>query len=271
MKPKLSDDNYFLPEIFALGGIQVFNTGTTQPMLVTGVCKKTGVQDNYVVKFKSSPRMNPISCCAELVASFIAMELGLNVVEPALIEISFEFVETIRGRDGYKTASNSIGMNFGCKYVPAHLSFTSNQPLNDNQQKQAKEIFPFDIFISNPDRRIDKPNMITNGENIVIFDHELAFAFIMDFIKNPEPWIINDHELSWIRNHYFYSYLRKSEHNFDSFVDKFSILNDDFWNKCNYTIPNEWNGPHLEMIRKNLNLLIEHRADFSKELKRILS
>jgi hypothetical protein len=269
--PKLSDESYFLPEIFAISPGDVFFTGTTQPQLIRGICKKTQVKGSYVVKYKSSPRMHPAASCSELIASFIAMELDLNVVEPALIEISEEFAESMRGRDGYKSAASSQGINFGCKYVEGYLSFTQNQPLNDIQIKQAQEIFPFDIFISNPDRRLDKPNMMSNGKKIIIYDHELAFGFILDIIKNPTPWIIGDRDLDWIRRHYFYPVLKKSEHNFDSFVDKFTILNHEFWNKCYKTVPKEWTGSHMDTIRDNLSSLIEHRKEFSNELKRILS
>jgi hypothetical protein len=267
---KISDKDYFLPEVYALTGDRVLRTGTTQPMLIRCVCKKTGIKDDYVVKFRGSPRMNIISSCNELVASFIAMELDLMVAEPALIEISNEFVETIRGKDGYRNALNSIGINFGCKNMEGYMEFTNRQVLNENQYKQAEQIFPFDIFISNSDRRIDKPNMLTDGNKILIFDHELAFGFIMDIIKNPKPWIITDADLGWIRKHYFYPILKDNKHNFDNFVRNFTIIDNSFWDKLCQLIPKEWTGEHLDKIKNNLSLLILHKEDFLKELKRIL-
>jgi hypothetical protein len=268
---KLTDSNYFLPEVYALYGDRVLSTGTTQPMLIRGVCKQTEIKSDYVVKFISSPRMSPTSSCNELVAALIAMELELDVAEPALIDISPEFVDTIRGKDGYKNASNSIGINFGCKYVTGFMEITSNQRLSPSQLRHAEQIFPFDIFISNSDRRIEKPNMLTDGEQILIFDHELAFGFIMDIIKNPKPWIITDSEISWIKTHYFYPVLKKNEHNFDSFVDKFTILSDSFWEKLYSTVPSNWAGAHFGKIKNNLCLLIENKEYFKEELKRIMS
>jgi hypothetical protein len=268
---KLTDSDYYLPEIYALFGDKVLSSGTTQPMLIRGVCKQTEIKADYVVKFISSPRMSPASSCNELVSSFIAMELELNVAEPALIDISPEFVDTIRGKDGYKNASNSIGINFGCKYVPGVMELTVNQKLTLSQHKYAERIFPFDIFISNADRRAEKPNMLTDGEQIIIFDHELAFGFIMDIVKNPKPWIITDSEMSWIKTHYFYPVLKKNEHNFDNFVDKFTILSDIFWEKLFTTVPKDWAGTHLGKIKNNLCQLIENKDYFKDELKRIMS
>ncbi|MBK8521463.1 MAG: hypothetical protein IPL54_11560 [Chitinophagaceae bacterium] len=53
------------------------------------------------------------SSSRELIAAFIAMELELHVAEPVLVNVTPEFVETLIGKDGYKFASNSIGLNFG--------------------------------------------------------------------------------------------------------------------------------------------------------------
>jgi hypothetical protein len=268
---KLTDPEYFLPEIVALVGDKVLGAGTTQPMLIRGICKKTHVKNDYVVKYISSPRMSPMSSCSELVASFIGLELDLNVAEPAIVDITEDFVETLRGKDGFKNASNSIGLNFGSKYVPGLLEFVSRQQLKENLYDQAEEIFSFDIFISNVDRRIDKPNMLTDGEKILLFDHELAFGFVMDIIKNPTPWIINENDLGWIKNHYFFPALKGGEHRFDGFVSKFEALNDKFWDKLQQTIPKAWVTDHFFKIKDNLTSLVLHKDQFNEELNKIAS
>jgi hypothetical protein len=268
---KLTDPDYFLPEIFALQAEKVFGSGTTQPMLIRGICKKTHVKTEYVVKYINSPRMSAMSSCSELMAAFIGLELGLKVAEPAIIEVTQEFVETLKGRDGYKTANNSLGINFGCKYERGFMEFASNQQLNDEQYEQAGQIFSFDIFISNSDRRKEKPNMLTDGDNILIFDHELAFGFVMDIIKNPTPWIITDYEIGWIKNHYFYPILKGNEHNFDEFVDSFTVLDEKFWDKLRKTIPEVWIGDYFDTIKNNLTSLITHKDHFKIELNKVLS
>ncbi|HEX7905281.1 MAG TPA: HipA family kinase [Chitinophagaceae bacterium] len=268
---KLTDPEYFLPEIFALSCDKVLVSGTTQPMLIRGVCKITEMKSDYVVKFISSPRMSIMSSCSELVAAFIGLELGLNVAEPAIIDITNDFVETLRGKDGYKNASNSVGLNFGCKFVPGLMEFASRQQLSDNLYEQAEHIFSFDIFISNVDRRTDKPNMLTDGEKILLFDHELAFGFVMDIIKNPKPWLISKSDLGWIKNHYFFPILKGNEHNFDAFVDKLTVLNDEFWDKLQKIIPAVWLTDHFDKIKNNLASLVLHKDQFKEQLNKILS
>ncbi len=268
---KITDKEYFLPTIQALSGDTLLGTGTTKPMLIRGVCTTTGEKSDYVAKFKNSPRMSIESSSRELIAAFIAMELELHVAEPVLVNVTPEFVETLIGKDGYKFASNSIGLNFGCKYFTGYWEFIKGQNPNDNQYEEAEKIYAFDIFIANPDRRVDKQNMLTDGDKVLIFDHELAFSFVMDIIKNPTPWLIGPADLSWIKNHYFYNILKQNKHNFDTFVESFNVLDSNFWSKVNVLIPKEWVTSQVNEIQSNLELLVKNRNHFLEQLYKSLS
>lgn len=268
---KITDQNYFLPTIQALSGDKLLGSGTTKPMLIRGVCTTTGEKSDYIAKFKNSPRMSIESSSRELIAAFIAKELGLHVADPVLVNITPEFVETLVGKDGFKFASNSIGLNFGCKYFPGYWEFIKGQMPNDNQYKEAEKIYAFDIFIANPDRRVEKQNMLTDGDKVLIFDHELAFSFVMDIIKNPTPWLIGPADLSWIKNHYFYNILRQNEHNFDTFVESFNVLDNNFWANVNVLIPKEWVTSQVNEIQINLELLVKNRNNFLEHLYKSLS
>lgn len=268
---KITDDTYFLPTIEALHSIDEFESGTTKPMLIRGVCRTTHEKSDYVVKYHNAPRMSVESSCRELIASFIAKELDLNVAEPVLINVSSEFADSLRGKDGYKNAHNSIGLNYGSKFFgQGFLEFLQNQKLNEKQFVQAEQIFALDIFISNADRRRDKQNMLTDGEKIMIFDHELAFGFVMDIIKNPTPWLISDADKSWIKNHFFYTTLKGNEPSFDTFVESFEVLDKKFWDKTDILIPQKWKTKQIDDIKNNLTSLINNKSIFLQELNKIL-
>ena len=270
---KLTDNDYFLPTIQALIGHSSFSSGTTQPMLIRGVCTATGKKDDYVVKYRRSPRMSKESSCRELIAVFIAMELDLFVAEPAIIDVGEEFVETLTGIDGYKYAANSIGLNFGCKYVSSssHVEFVRNQRLNQKQKQEAVRIFAFDVLVSNPDRRRNNQNMLTDGDRILIFDHELAFSFILDLKQNKRPWILNAIDISWIKDHYFYPFLKGSHYDFKFFVEIFERLDDNFWEKVFKSIPQQWANDQIYRIRTTLEQIVYNRVIFLDELNRVLS
>lgn len=266
---KITDDAYFLPVIDAQLAFQEFGSGRTKPMLIRGICRTTCEKSDYVVKYCTG-QMSVESSCRELLASFIAKELDMNVTEPALIHISSEFVDSLIGKDGYKNANNSIGINYGSKYFEGFMEFVPNPKLNEKQTKQAEQIFALDIFISNADRRRDKQNMLTNGEKIIIFDHELAFGFVMELIKNTTPWLIRPIDRIWIENHFFYSILRTNTPDFSTFVDSFEMLDEIFWNKAESLIPNEWKTTQIQQIRNNLTSLIDNKAIFLQQLNNIL-
>lgn len=269
--PKITEPDYFLPEISAIAKTVEMNTGSTHPILIVGACKKTGDVDSYVVKLVGGDRMIPRSCCFELIASFIAMELEMSIPDPAIIEITQSFVDIYDGINK-ELVKKSIGKNFGSKYKPGYPTLLNSIKLTPGQYARAVKIFSFDIFISNADRRIGKPNMLIKGDEIVIIDHELAFGFILElFYNNPTPWILRPQDDKWIKNHFFYKSLKGNEHNFDDFVDKLSTLDENFWNKLYQLIPDEWNGSYVDQIKNDLSLLVQNKTEFKAELKRILS
>lgn len=271
---KFTDPKYFLSEVSPLVSRQVFDSGRNEPMLITGVCKTTNNKADYVIKYKGAPQMSISSSCFELISCFVGIELGLNIAEPSIIDVTPDFLGTLKGKTSYNIVSKSLGKNFGNKFVPGLKPLVLGQYLDNEQINQAKDIFSFDILISNIDRSEAKPNLSLDGESIFIFDHELAFSFIFSIINNPTPWDLNGNDMLWIKRHVFYKVLRGKGYVVDSFVEKFNILNDFFWEKVYETIPREWldeSRNHIEQIKTNLVSLIENRSKFTVSLNKLLS
>lgn len=170
-----------------------------------------------------------------------------------------------------ETQKNSIGTNFGCKYHEGMQQFLKFQELSDKQFTEAVNIFAFDILISNADRNSEKQNMLTNGEEVMIFDHELAFGFVMDLFKNLTPWIFTDYDKKWMEKHFFYNYLKNHFPDFETFINKLERIDDNFW-KCVFNhIPEEWKTEQLTIIKDTLNSLIENKDVFLQELNKLVS
>ena len=270
---KITNKDYYLPEIFGQLGVMRMDYGTTEPLIIRGVCTKTEQKGDYVTKFRNAPRMSIEASCRELIASFVARELDLFVPDPALIRISPEFVNTLRGQYGYKNASNSIGLNFGCKLYDGFSVFPSNPTFSTKQFEEAKKIYAFDLFILNSDRNHEKQNMLTNGEDILIFDHEKAFGFVFDISGNSNPGELIPNELYWIKNHFLYNYLRqrRDECSFDEFIESLSNLNNIFWKRVDSFIPPEWQTPQNIKIKETLMTIVENRQLFLEQINKTLS
>lgn len=270
---KLSDQNYRLPQIEALSDFGVMDTGTTEPMGIRGVDIDTGIRGQFVVKYINSSRMSAKSSCRELLGCWMARELEITVVEPVLVNISEAFVGNLIGKQGYQSALKSIGLNYGSVYEAGYnMVPNSNFALNGNLIEQAKTIFMFDMFIANADRGAGKPNVLSNGENLLVFDHELAFSFvdIISFLRNPKPWTIGAAEQEMYEKHYFYPYFRKQEIDFTSETNKLTCFNHSFWDKAFNHIPEEWKTDELNEIKNHLDSIIENKSIFAEQLTKII-
>lgn len=270
---KISNPEYFLPAIEALEAGKVLSSGRTKPTIVRGVCRQTGVKSEYVVKFKASEHLWQGSNLNEVLASFIAMELDFLLPEPVVVNVSSDFVDTMKDRhDNFNIASNSTGLNFGCALQTGFYEIVLGQPLNERMTLKFRDLFALDVFLGNPDRRISRPNFLTDGNNLLIFDHELAFSFaqLLSFSRNPQPWIILKSDKQWLSENYAYNILKGRNINFTDFTDRLANLNNNFWNRAFELIPVEWQNEYLDVIKSYLNKIVYKRDEFAAELNSVL-
>lgn len=252
----------------------VMETGTTKPMKIRGVEQSTGRRGQYIVKFKNATRMDIRATCREVLGLWIGKELDLPMVEPVNIQITPEFVATIKGKDGYNNARNSIGLNVGSVYEEGFQEFIKGNPFSLGiLTDSARDIFAFDMFISNADRGAGKPNVLCNGNNFLLFDHELAFSFVLllPFSQSKTPWILGDGEKEMYRSHYFYPYLKSMKLDFEEFTERFKRINDSFWIRVKELMPLEWQTEDIETIKNYLKAIAENHKIFAKQLKTVLS
>jgi HipA-like kinase len=102
----------------------------------------------------------------------------------------------------------------------------------------AAEIFAFDTLIQNPDRRQVNPNLLTNGDEIYLCDHEQAFSFLAGVIGGKPPW--TGQGLDYLRHHVFFQQLRGSDHNSERFRGALEALTDTRLSEYLDAVPNEW-------------------------------
>lgn len=269
---KLTESNYRLPVIKALSEFNLFTHGTTLPLAIWGVDTVTGQRGQFVAKFKNSGRMTLKSSAFELIGAWMAMEVDLPVVEPALIDVTPEFVNTsLKGRPGYRIAAQSLGINFGSKYVSGFASIPdSSFTLPDTLIEKAKRIYVFDIFIANIDRGHQRPNIASNGKEILIYDHELAFSFLqaLPTFRNKTPWILDDSDRELYKKHFFYSLLNKLKPDLTPQVELLSRFNDEFWGRVYNLLPEEWQDDSIKEIGVHLASIVKNRSYFAESLNK---
>lgn len=217
--------------------------------------------------------MYPDANLNELMASFIAKELDFNVPEPAVINLTDSFVRTMNGRhNNFTIASQSLGFNFGSAYQTHYQEIVPGQTLNKEMMEKLADLFALDVFLGNVDRRIDKPNFLANGKDLLIFDHEMAFSFtqLLAFTRNPQPWTILKSDMQWLSKNFCFHHLQGNSFDFSNFAARLSVINAAFWQKAEQTIPAEWKTGSFSTIKTYLNSIVQHKDDFASELNRVL-
>lgn len=268
---KITDSDYSLPEIYAQRFNENFSHSANKPVLLSGIDKHSHEKGDFVVKLKNAGRMSADASMRELVASFIAMQMDIPVVEPVIIEITPAFVNLLTGNESWALASKSLGNNYGSRYIPEHITNILNKGLNNHQLPLAQDIFVFDMFIQNTDRTNVKPNLFSNGNDMIIFDHESAFAFAFPLTTATNIWEMKEAHKAWIRHHCLLPEIRGKVFDFEEFSAKLDNLTDSFWDKAAQLIPPDWQSDQFTTIKNTLSQICENRKHFILELKKIMS
>jgi hypothetical protein len=218
--------------------LKVLSTGRTCPYLM--IC--TDSQDNQietVVKLIAGNECSSTSLICELIASLLAIDLGLPIPQPYLVKIGSDLCVETLDRNLVQRFQQCIGMNFGSIHLgQGFITWPTGRNVPTSLLQISADIFAFDILIQNPDRRIDKPNLLRKGDDIVIFDHEMAFSFIYSLFPDEFPW--NGNGMNFAPQHVFYNSLKGHPISFDRMQEAFESIENQRFEEYLNTVPSDW-------------------------------
>jgi hypothetical protein len=162
-------------------------SGRTRPSRV--VCEKADRSlVEVVAKFSSGCDRGEASLAMEVVGACLAADLGLPVPTPFLLEVQTDWVDTVTNTEHQRLMRASSSIAFGSTEVGTGFrAWTTGDRPSATMLPIAAGIFVFDVAINNPDRRDDNPNCLIRGNDLRIFDHELAFVY-KGIIGWQPPW-----------------------------------------------------------------------------------
>lgn len=159
-------------------------SGRTEPCLLE--CEyDDGSSVELVVKYSSMLMEREKNLALEAIVAMLAADLYLPVAEPFVVQIDSAFVETLTDSKLKLDLTNSCPLAFGSSLKTGVSAWLKNQNVLRAQTQTAAEIAIFDQIIINSDRHPKNPNCLFLGDDLFIFDHELAFTRAL-FWK--EPW-----------------------------------------------------------------------------------
>jgi hypothetical protein len=196
--------------------------------------------------------------------------MGLPVPDIAAVTIPSALISVIPDRDVISLIEDDEGPHFGSLYKTGGFTVPpTGFTLHEGLHSLALQVFAFDMLIQNRDRcavteaRRGKPNILYNGETLILFDHEASLTFI--YGEPPQkPWALR--EQGWPHNHLFYGLLKQyAEEKGEAMGQVLSTHVDPMFLALNNldamaaTIPDSWKSPstldkimvHLKRIRDN--------------------
>lgn len=256
-----------IPYLNASSFQKQLETGRTKPCLF--ICDDNETEGEYVVKLKASLESAETGLVAELMASQLAVFLDLPTPEPAIIRVDPAIAEVINDSELANKLKKSAGLNFGSKLVTGGFkTWPVGEAVPMFLKSLACEIFAFDAFIQNPDRRAQKPNILWKGEELLIIDHEMAFSFVYDICPPKNPWQVTD--LDFLRKHLFYHNLKNQPINLDRFAGALETLSEKKLNNMTSNLPEEWHNDKISVIINHIGEVVNHLNNFIDEVRRVL-
>lgn len=251
--------------------IKVLESGRTRPVIIE--CECIGEDDalsrkTFVVKAFNLPEVDNFGLYCELLGTLFAIELGIETPQPALIELSKEFVSIVNPVLNSSKLSLRPGIGFGSEYISG--GFTSpvaGSYLNTEEIAQAVNIFSFDLMVQNPDRLTTNPNCAYKNGKFVAFDFNLAFSFLVLIGKQNEPWQLSSHHIA--QNHLFHRALSGKDVNWKPIIENVRKLTKERIEEICSLVPFEaekWN----EKVSQHLYSIVENADKLEIELQRSL-
>ena len=152
-----------------------------------------------------------------------------------------DFADAVPDVDAQAKIKASSHFAFGSHLMKAQFStWASSSTISAIMLPMAAAIFVFDAIIQNPDRRGTNPNCLIRGNDLRIFDHELAFAHEIIIGWRP-PWVAGGlNTLERPGNHIFRNGLRRQAIDYGPIRDAWQGLSDEQIVAYEGICPEEW-------------------------------
>lgn len=263
-----------LKEVEAVRYDRKMHNGKTTPFLLA--CEKeTGEEVELVAKFSKGCEDHCGGLICEAISAALAKDLGLPIPRPYVVNISPQFIATV-GEPAHRLfLEQSCPKGFGSERLPDSYStwIPPTGKISDSLLASARSVIAFDSLFVNSDRRAKNPNLMFNGSQIAVIDHEMALRQDM-LLFWKTPWTSGAFDPPYaLDKHLFYPIAKGSMlSDFDEFLQKLTMITDARIEEYASAIPIEWHQnkeriftsiEYIRDLRNNAQLAI---AELTKAL-----
>lgn len=251
--------------------------GRTRPLRVS---VRTDDGDSHDAFMKLSKRIDVgvEGLANEVIAACLAGDLGLPIPVPFLVRLTPEWIAAVPNLAVRNALGASAGVAFASKDAGRQWQlWRPGDQMTTARQQAALEIFAFDAFIGNDDRKFahNKPNCLVRGDQFRIIDHEAAFSLKLKLFPKVEPWRLL-HLARWTDpdNHIFGAKLRgRPALDFDRVRGSWNALLDTRLGQYREALPEEWSASKdaVDLALTHLATVRDRIDDCIGEVKRALN
>lgn len=195
-----------LETVQAVRFVKEFGSGRNRPWLLEAE-RSNGELVEVVCKLGSA-ECGRGGLVREAYCSMLAADLNLPVAEPFVVELVDEFVESLPSSE--RQRAQGQGLAFGVAFAPHMLPMQPGRFLSSGLREDAASAFLFDAGVVNSDRLVTKPNCLTDGDQLLLIDHELCLNLHGRGFLLQDPWAAGALQsmTSGASQHLFYSDLK---------------------------------------------------------------
>ena len=157
-----------IPRYTAARYVQPLREGGSLPAVV-----ETEEGGLFVVKFRGAGQGAKV-LISELIVAGLAMELGLPVPQPALVDVSSRFGRSEPDPEIQELLRRSHGTNVALRYLEGAFNFDPSAAGQLVSAELAAQIVWLDAFTTNPDRTPRNPNLLIWQRRVWLIDHGAA-------------------------------------------------------------------------------------------------
>ena len=252
--------------------IRTAATGRTRPILMR--CEAdTDSPKELFCKISEGCDRGVTSLAIEVVAARLAINLGLPVPVPYLVDIPSGLVSAVNDVDIAARLQTGAGVCFGSSRVQGFGAWSSGSRVTEAMQPVALSALVFDAVIENADRRPSNPNCLVSGDRIRLIDHEMAFPATETLIGRRPPWQTGG--LAWLSQpdgHIFRNELGKRSLDYSFLPGVWSKVTDSRLLDYRAAIPSEWSRalPAVEDALKRIRNARDNLNAVIAEIQRVL-
>ncbi len=245
-----------IPILTASRWIGFKSSGRTSPAVIACDLPEGG-EVECVVKLGGHKESTPHQPICETVAALLAMDLGLPVAEPVLVEITPEFARHAipAGQpEARARCEKALGFAFATKHLsPGYSLLPAGKSPSRKLLPRLAELYAFDGLIQNADRMASNPNCLVKGDELRLFDHDQAFGFLLDLfgaqpVDKPESY-------PFLKRHLAYPFLTRDRAAFERLEGAWEAVSPATVSSYRDCLPDTWLGkkPHFPVIESYLH------------------